>query len=232
MDYLEIANSPVMWAACTPAIVLVLVQAAMFTKKAMKDGKRMGITDEQFKTAISASFTASIGPSIVILIGMVSLLASVGGPLSWMRLAYIGSVTFELGAADKAATAAGAQLGTSSMTAEVFACCAWVMCICCLGWIIVSAIFTDKMDVLRAKASGGSPEKLAIISAGGTMGAFSYMTFDRAFPLNVQTYAAVIGFVVMFVLISYGKKSGAKWPAKWGMTIAMFAGMLGGAFFL
>ncbi|MCD4837133.1 DUF5058 family protein [Merdimmobilis hominis] len=232
MDYLEIANSPVMWAACTPAIVLVLVQAAMFTKKAMKDGKRMGITDEQFKTAISASFTASIGPSIVILIGMVSLLASVGGPLSWMRLAYIGSVTFELGAADKAATAAGAQLGTSSMTAEVFACCAWVMCICCLGWIIVSALFTDKMDVLRAKASGGSPEKLAIISAGGTMGAFSYMTFDRAFPLNVQTYAAVIGFVVMFVLISYGKKSGAKWPAKWGMTIAMFAGMLGGAFFL
>ena len=199
MDYLEIANSPVMWAACTPAIVLVLVQAAMFTKKAMKDGKRMGITDEQFKTAISASFTASIGPSIVILIGMVSLLASVGGPLSWMRLAYIGSVTFELGAADKAATAAGAQLGTSSMTAEVFACCAWVMCICCLGWIIVSALFTDKMDVLRAKASGGSPEKLAIISAGGTMGAFSYMTFDRAFPLNVQTYAAVIGFVVMFV---------------------------------
>lgn len=232
MDYLEIANSPVMWAACTPAIVLVLVQAAMFTKKAMKDGKRMGITDEQFKTAISASFTASIGPSIVILIGMVSLLASVGGPLSWMRLAYIGSVTFELGAADKAATAAGAQLGTSSMTAEVFACCAWVMCICCLGWIIVSALFTDKMDVLRAKASGGSPEKLAIISAGGTMGAFSYMTFDRAFPLTVQTYAAVIGFVVMFVLISYGKKSGAKWPAKWGMTIAMFAGMLGGAFFL
>ena len=232
MDYLEIANSPVMWAACTPAIVLGLVQAAMFTKKAMKDGKRMGITDEQFKTAISASFTASIGPSIVILIGMVSLLASVGGPLSWMRLAYIGSVTFELGAADKAATAAGAQLGTSSMTAEVFACCAWVMCICCLGWIIVSALFTDKMDVLRAKASGGSPEKLAIISAGGTMGAFSYMTFDRAFPLNVQTYAAVIGFVVMFVLISYGKKSGAKWPAKWGMTIAMFAGMLGGAFFL
>ena len=232
MDYLEIANSPVMWAACTPAIVLVLVQAAMLTKKAMKDGKRMGITDEQFKTAISASFTASIGPSIVILIGMVSLLASVGGPLSWMRLAYIGSVTFELGAADKAATAAGAQLGTSSMTAEVFACCAWVMCICCLGWIIVSALFTDKMDVLRAKASGGSPEKLAIISAGGTMGAFSYMTFDRAFPLNVQTYAAVIGFVVMFVLISYGKKSGAKWPAKWGMTIAMFAGMLGGAFFL
>ena len=192
----------------------------------------MGITDEEFKTGISASFTASIGPSIVILIGMVSLLASVGGPLSWMRLAYIGSVTFELGAADKAATAAGAQLGTSSMTAEVFACCAWVMCICCLGWIIVSALFTDKMDVLRAKASGGSPEKLAIISAGGTMGAFSYMTFDRAFPLNVQTYAAVIGFVVMFVLISYGKKSGAKWPAKWGMTIAMFAGMLGGAFFL
>lgn len=232
MDYLTIANSPIMWVACVPAVLLVLVQAAMFTKKAMKDGKRMGITDEQFKTAISASFTASIGPSIVILIGMVSLLASVGGPLAWMRLAYIGSVTFELGAADKAATAAGARLGTDSMTAEVFACCAWVMVICCLGWIIVSALFTDKMDVLREKASGGSPEKLAIISAGGTMGAFSYMTFDRAFPLNVQTYAAVIGFVIMLALTLYGKKSGAKWPSKWGMTIAMFAGMLGGAFFM
>lgn len=42
MDYLEIANSPVMWAACTPAIVLVLVQAAMFTKKAMKERQADG----------------------------------------------------------------------------------------------------------------------------------------------------------------------------------------------
>lgn len=176
MDYLEIANSPVMWAACTPAIVLVLVQAAMFTKKAMKDGKRMGITDEQFKTAISASFTASIGPSIVILIGMVSLLASVGGPLSWMRLAYIGSVTFELGAADKAATAAGAQLGYFQHDCEVFACCAWVMCICCLAGSLSLHSLPTKWMSCAAKASGGQPEKLAIISAGGTMGAFSYMT--------------------------------------------------------
>ena len=233
LEYLKLANSPLMWISVIPAVALVLLQAALFTKRAVKDGLKMGVTKEQMLTGAKSAATAAIGPSIVVVIGMVALLVSVGGPVAWMRLAYIGSVTYELGAADRAASAVGCQLGTSNMTEEAFACAVWVMCICCLGWIIISALFTDKMGVLRDKVAGNNTAKMAVISTGGGMGAFGYQCFDRAFPLfTAQTAAVIIGFVVTAGLAIYAAKSNAGWAKKFGMTIAMIVGMVGGAFFL
>ena len=100
----------------------------MFTKRAVSDGLKMGVTKEQMIDWRQSAATAAIGPSIVVVIGMVALLASVGGPVAWMRLAYIGSVTYELGAADKATAAVGCQLGTSNMTEEAF-------CPRCMGYV-------------------------------------------------------------------------------------------------
>ena len=238
LEYLKLANSPLMWISCIPAVALVILQAAMFTKKAVVDGQKMGVTKEQMMNGAKSAAAAAIGPSIVVVIGMVALLASMGGPIAWMRLAYIGSVMYELGAADRAATAVGCQLGTSNMTEEAFACAVWVMVICCLGWIIISALFTDKMGILRDKVAGSNSAKLAVISTGGGMGAFGYQCFDRAFPLlsngslNAQTAAVVVGGICMAALALYVKKSNAGWAKKFGMTIAMIVGMIGGAFFL
>ena len=106
MDALQIANSLPMWIACGLAVGLVVVQAAVFAKNAWSAGKKMGITEKQMKSAVKSSAITSIGPSIVILSGMLSLLISVGGPMAWMRLSLIGSVMFE-------SIAAG--IGTSSV---------------------------------------------------------------------------------------------------------------------
>lgn len=96
LPYLKTANSLFMWISCIPAVALVFFQAYIFMKRAWKTGPQMGVTKEQMKEAAKSSLVASIGPSIVIVTGMVSLLASVGGPLAWMRLAFIGSVMYEL----------------------------------------------------------------------------------------------------------------------------------------
>ena len=90
LPYLKTANSLFMWISCIPAVALVFFQAYIFMKRAWKTGPQMGVTKEQMKEAAKSSLVASIGPSIVIVTGMVSLLASVGGPLAWMRLAFIG----------------------------------------------------------------------------------------------------------------------------------------------
>ena len=238
LEYLKLANSPLMWISVIPAVALVVLQATMFTKRAVSDGLKMGVTKEQMMIGAKSAATAAIGPSIVVVIGMVALLASVGGPVAWMRLAYIGSVTYELGAADKATAAVGCQLGTSNMTEEAFACAVWVMCICCLGWIIISALFTDKMGVLRDKVAGSNAAKMAVISPGGGMGAFGYQCFDRAFPIvsngsfSAQTAAVIVGFIVTVALTLYANKTNASWAKKFGMTIAMIVGMIGGTIFL
>ena len=236
LEYLKIANSPLLWIACIPAVALVMVQAFLFARRAWKTGPQMGVTKEQMKRGAKSAAIASLGPSLVIVIGAVSLLASVGGPLAWMRLAYIGSVMYELPAADRAATAAGSTLGTNDMTMEAFANCAWIMCVCCLGWIIVSALFTDKMGKLRDKVAGGSEAALAVIAVAGGMGAFAYQCFTRLLPgVNSvdlgsdQVWALVGGFIIMLCLSIYGQKKKAKWVSQFGMTIAMVGDMLIGA---
>lgn len=237
LEYLKTANSLGMWIACIPAVVLVLFQAFIFLKRAWSTGPKMGVTQEQMKEAARSSLIASIGPSIVIVSGMVSLLASVGGPLAWMRLAFIGSVMYELPAADRAATASGCNLGTSNMTEQAFAAAAWVMTIGCLGWIIVSALFTDKMEVFRDKITGGNMDAIVALTAGGGVGGFGYMVAQRCLtlPFNIKNpnmISAVVGFFVMLFFNFYIKKTKAKWAQQFGMTISMFLGMLAGAMFL
>ena len=95
MDAMKIANSIPMWIACGIPVILVIAQALIFAKKSYSAGKKIGLTEKQMKNAIKSSAITSIGPSIVILSGMLSLLITVGGPMAWMRLSLIGSVMFE-----------------------------------------------------------------------------------------------------------------------------------------
>ena len=94
MEALKIANSLPMWIACGLAVLLIIVQAVIFLKNSYDTGKKIGISEEQMKKAIKSSAITSIGPSIVILSGMLSLLITVGAPMAWMRLSLIGSVMF------------------------------------------------------------------------------------------------------------------------------------------
>lgn len=231
-EYLKIANSPLMWIAVIPAVLLTFVQAGIFTKRAIASGKKIGITKKQFKSAVSASAVASIGPAIVIAIGCLALITAIGGPMAWMRLAYIGSVGFELMAANFGAQASGVILGGEGMDLNIFAVCCWTMCLGCLGWILVTALFTHRLGALTERISQGRAARVAILSAGGAIGAYAYLVFDKAIPAagTPANMGNIIAIVVSFCLqagfVLYGKKSGKSWCSKWGMTIAMFSGMI------
>lgn len=235
LDYLKTANSLVLWLSCVPAILLVVVQAAIFMKRAWTTGPKLGVTKEQMKTGAKAAAVASIGPSIIVCSGAISLLASVGGPLTWLRLSFIGSVMYELPAAERAVQAAGCTLGSSNMTMEAFSNAAWIMTICALGWTLVAAFFTDKMEVVRDKVTGGKFAVMAALTAGGALGAFGYLVAQRFIPFKIGSanmWSAVVGFVVMWGINIIIKKTNAKWAKQFGISIAMFAGMAVGTFLL
>ena len=107
MDAMKIANSIPMWLACALPVAFVILQAVLFARGAYKSGKKLGLNDKQMKKAMKSSAVTSIGPSIVVLSAMLSLLVSVGGPIGWMRLSMIGSVMFESIAAGLGTSAVG-----------------------------------------------------------------------------------------------------------------------------
>ena len=127
MDAMKIANSIPMWIACGIPVILVIAQALIFAKKSYSAGKKTGLTEKQMKNAIKSSAITSIGPSIVILSGMLSLLITVGGPMAWMRLSLIGSVMFESIAAGFGTASVGVQLGADTLTPLALDMAVWTM---------------------------------------------------------------------------------------------------------
>ena len=63
LEYLKVANNPIMWISVLPGVLLVIVQAIVLSRRAIVSGRKMGITERQFKSAIRSSALASIGPS-------------------------------------------------------------------------------------------------------------------------------------------------------------------------
>ena len=226
MDAMKIANSLPMWLACGAAVALVIAQAVIFARQAYGTGKKIGLTEQQMKGAIKSSAITSIGPSIVILSGMLSLLITVGGPMAWMRLSLIGSVMFESIAAGFGTSAVGVQLGADQMTPLALTMAVWTMILGSIGWVIFATFSASRMDKVQHKVSGGDPVKLSAISGAAIIGAFSAMSASHLVKLNKYSLSCVLGAVIMGVLITISDKKKIKWLKEWNLTIAILAAMI------
>lgn len=234
VNYLELANSPIMWIAAALAISMVLLQSMVFFKKSLTAAKEEGISDKQVKTAIKSSAVASIGPAVVILVTMISLIVSMGAPVSWMRLSFIGSVNYEAMAAGFGAQAMGTTL--ENLNPMAFACGVWVMCCGSMGWLIFTFLFTHKMDKVNHLLSRGSQKMVPIISAGAMLGAFANLASGNFFNAeggfaigSAPSIATIAGCVLMMVLSKTAKTKNIGWLREWAFAIALFTGMIIGA---
>ena len=225
MDALQIANSLPMWIACGVAVVLVIVQALIFIKKAIDAAPKVGVTKEQVNKAIKSSALTSIGPSIVVLSGMLSLLVTVGGPMGWMRLSFIGSVMFESIAAGIGTGSVGVQLGVDTLTPLALTMAVWTMIIGSVGWIIFSTFAADKMDKIQAKLAGSNPAGLAIISTAAIIGVFSAMVSQKLVALDKNALATVLGAALMFVMMQLTKSEKYAKLREWNLTISILVAM-------
>ncbi len=226
MEALKIANSLPMWIACGLAVLLVIIQAVIFLKNSYETGKKMGISEEQMKKAIKSSTITSIGPSIVILSGMLSLLITVGAPMAWMRLSLIGSVMFESVAAGIGTNAVGVKLGVDELTPIALTMGVWTMALGSIGWIIFATFSSSKMDKVQRKISGGDTNKLIMISISAIIGVFAALASQNLIGLNKHALACVLGGLIMGILIIIGEKKNIKWLKEWNLTIAILASII------
>ena len=225
MEALQIANSLPMWLACGGAVVLVIAQALIFIKKAMDAAPKVGLSKEEVNKAVKSAALTSIGPSIVVLSGMLSLLVTVGGPMAWMRLSFIGSVMFESIAAGIGTGSVGVQLGVDELTPLALTMAVWTMIIGSVGWIIFSTFAADKMDKIQAKLAGSNPAGLTIISSGAIIGVFAAMVGQKLVALDKNALATVLGAVLMFVMMQITKGEKFAKLREWNLTIAILVAM-------
>ena len=169
-----------MWIACAIPVGIIIFQAFFFMGKARQAGRDIDIPEAKIKQAIRASAITSIGPSLVILSGMLSLLVTVGGPVGWMRLSLIGSVMFEGIAAGIGTQQVGVTLGTDPMTPTALAMAVWTMVLCSIGWVVFATFSASRMDKIQHKITGGSTKRMGIISGAAIIACFS--SFECKIP--------------------------------------------------
>ena len=196
--------------------------------------EKEGITRKQVSMAVKSSVIASIGPAIVILVTMISLIISMGAPVSWMRLSFIGSVNYEAMAAGFGAQAMGTTL--DNLNPLAFTCGVWVMCCGSLGWLVFTLLFTDKMDKVNHLLSRGRQKMVPIISAGAMLGAFAnlssgnFFNAEGGFALTgAPAIATICGCVLMMILTKLARTKNINWLREWAFAIAMFTGMIIGS---
>ena len=85
--YLEIANSPMMWAMVIPTLIVVCLQAYIFIRDAVKAGPIVGLTSKETKEAMRAGAICSIGPALSMSTVMIAVDVLLIDPRRSFRLA-------------------------------------------------------------------------------------------------------------------------------------------------
>lgn len=229
MDYLNVANAWILWAGCLPVVVIVALQAIIFTKRAQESAKIVGLTDSETKKAFKVGAVSAVGPALGVFVVMLGLMAVIGGPLAWMRLAIIGAAPTELAAANMAAKAMNTELGSPDYGIVHFANAAWVMALNGSAWLVTTGLFSDKLEKITKRVSGGDSKKLGIIAVAAMCGAFSYLFGTELVKgLKPETRAFMISGIAAAIAMLILDKLAKKYPKllEYNLGFAMIAGML------
>jgi hypothetical protein len=225
---MDIANSRWLWLSTVPVVLAVMLQAAIFLRRAWNDGKEMGLSEEKLKTGFKTGLISAIGPSLAVVAGMLALIATVGGPVAWMRLSVIGSVAFELPAAELGVSQFGYSLGDEGITEAAYATAVWSMTLGGTGWLLVSAFGTRHMETVRTKISNGNEKLIPVVSGAAMLGAFAYFLSGEVTAGTPEAGSVAVGGLVMLALLHLADSRDIQWLREWALGTAMLVGLLVG----
>lgn len=233
MDYLQIANSPVMFIVCGIVIIYVVLQSLFFMRRAWKHGIELGMDPAVMKSTIRQSALFSIVPSIPILIILVMLMAALGKYFPWLRLSVIGSSSYEYTAATIAARAFGLESFTDSgYTTAIFIATLWAMSICILYEPLLVIFGKKPLDKAMGKLRVSKPSLYALLIDGVFIALLSWFCAPYMISWVVDKSqicglaAVIVAMISAQILNVLGKKTGKSIYTEFSFPGGMIFGMI------
>ncbi|MCC8023076.1 MAG: DUF5058 family protein [Clostridiales bacterium] len=227
--FLSMANSGFLYILAGCVVVFVLILSLMYTLKAWRRGKELGISTEKMRSVVVNSATFSIVPSLAILLSLITMAGAFGVPLPWVRLSVVGSAPYELMSAELAMTSAGAEVG-QPMDSTLFATVALVMT-ASISWGLLFLLFGFKRVSKRVDQMKNSDSKW-----GKVLTTALYMGMIAAFigvsvagipsgdfvPFYAMA-ASALGMALCMLLTKRFKRM--KWLDNFSLSFSMLLGM-------
>ncbi len=142
----DFRNSGFMYLIAGIVVAFVVLMSIVFMIHAYKRGLALGMEKEKMLGVVKSSALFSFAPSIAILLTVLTLAGSLGLPLPWMRLSVIGSITYEVPAAQAVADSLGSTLTAVGASEIGFATIAYVMTFGIILGVFIIPILVPKIS--------------------------------------------------------------------------------------
>ena len=224
-SYMDIANGPGMWIACSIIIIVVFIQAIRFMIISYRTGRAIGMSHGALVQAFRTGVISALVPSIAVLVGVAVLAAKLGAPFPWMRLSVIGSVIYELFAVEIAATAMGLPDSTSGFTGDVFALAVWTMSMGFIFCLIFVALFTPRLKKIKDRLSSGDDGWMRVMNSAAFFGAFGVLWGQPVARGGYPLAGFISGGVTMIAIQLLIRHANQAWLKEWALSVSIIAGM-------
>jgi len=226
-DYLQIANSPYMYACVALLLGIVCWQAIVFINRSLTRASQLGIPKETIAKTIRVAALTSLVPSIAIVVALLTLAPVLGLPFSWARLSIIGSLSYELLAAEIGAQASGVALGGPAYDSSAFltsvctqTCGSFVM----LGLtILFFKPYKNRLNKSLEKKEDNSWSRVLIAAIIVSM--YSRFMAEPVTRGGVALVTMLVSAASMVILGFLIKKLNIKWLSDFAISLSMIIGM-------
>ena len=228
----KIVNTPGLWIASSLMVIAVVGMAAIFFNAGIKEAKRIKIPKERYTAGIRSAAISAIGPSLSPIVILLSMIAIVGAPTTWMRLSDVGAGRTEIAVISMAANSVGAAVGTAGYGIKAFTYSLWAMALNNFGWLFVVLLFTHRMDrgveILYSKFN---KKWIKMLLAGSTLGLFGYLLTNQlisstkgSISMKKVVAALIAGVCTVIITKAFPKNKRLR---ELSLGISMIAGMAG-----
>lgn len=236
MDYYDLVNSRLLYILVGIVIAYVFFLALFFTIKAWKRALELGFTKHDLWKVTKSTISATIVPSIAIVIGLFTLVTTLGIPFPWLRLSVIGSVAYELVAQGTATVALlcpvemteelCAQQSLANATTQDLVTVMFVMTTAITSGLFTLLFFGKKIQS-RVSKLGSNKSSFGFVAVECLMVALA-ATFLPAFLL--QNWASFLTFITsLLITITFGiismKFKRLSWVKDFVLALALLGGM-------
>jgi hypothetical protein len=225
-DYLAIANNPVFFICGAIIILFILVQAALFSAAAFREGGRLGMSRKALWKSFRAGAISSALPTLAVLVALVTMVPVLGVPIPWIRLSVIGSAPYELMAAGIGAKAMGLSgLGGSGYSAEAFASSVWVMCVGSVWSVMLVTLSLKKVKKTVSGQLGKDKAWREVLTNAAFLGVFSIFIADPIVRGGLPLATLAAGAACMAIIGLLIVKLGQEWLREFALAISMIGAM-------
>ena len=229
MNLMSILNGKLLYVLVIIALLSIFGICIFFYRRGKKRAIELGVDKDAFNSTMKGAAIFSIVPSIAVIIGVISLTPLLGVPWPWFRLSVVGSLGYELMAADLAVKGAGFESLSSFNTSgdiSAIGTILFVMSIGIMTGMILNIFFLKRIHKGVSKVGNKQSPAIALSLSCLTIGMMSVFVPLQFTISKVHAITLAASGASTYILTRISEKYGIKWLNDFIMSFALVIGMV------